>query len=243
MVVFRPARPNGRAALIAPGGGYVRVVVDKEGYELGHWLSARGWTVFVLFYRLPGDDWIAGPDVALADAQRAMRLIRARATAYAIRPNQVTALGFSAGGHVCGDLATRFDRSVYREVDAADQHSARPDLAALIYPVQSMGPPLAHPGSRTQLLGLNPTPPLERAHSTAANVTPATPPCFLVHAEDDASVPVENSLEFRDACRAAGVPVDTHLFAHGGHGFGMRGAVGKPAALWPEILQRWAESR
>ena len=242
MVVFRPARPNGAAALVMPGGSYVRIVVDREGYEIARWLADRGWTVFVLFYRLPGDGWGAGPDVALSDAQRALRLIRSRAHVYGIRADRVAALGFSAGGHVCGDLATRYAQQSYAPIDAADRVSARPDAAALIYAVQSMTPPLAHPGSRALLLGPSPTPALERAHSTAANVTSGTPPCFLVHAEDDRSVPVDNTLAFRTAAIKAGVAVETHLFATGGHGFGLRRAAGKPAALWPTLFEAWARA-
>jgi len=242
MVVFRPAVPNGGAVLVAPGGGYRWVVVDKEGYEVARWLSARGFTVFVLFYRLPGEGWAAGPDVALSDAQRAMRLIRHRARDWGVMPDRVAAMGFSAGGHLCGDLATRFDAATYRAVDAADRLSARPDLAAPIYAVQSMTPPLAHPGSRTLLLGASPTPALERAHSPAANVSARTPPCFLVHAEDDATVPAGNTLEMRAALVAAHVPVETHLFTHGGHGFGLRRAMGKPAAAWPDLFLAWARS-
>ena len=243
MVVFRPARPNGSAVLVMPGGGYVRIVVDREGYEIARRLADRGWTVFVLFYRLPGDGWAAGPDVALSDAQRAMRLIRARARLYGIKPDRVAAMGFSAGGHVCGDLATRFAQPTYTPIDTADRGSARPDVAALIYAVQSMTSPLAHPGSRAQLLGTSPTPALEHAHSTASNVTSATPPCFLVHAEDDRSVAVDNTLAFRAAAIKAGVAVETHLFATGGHGFGLRKAVGKPAALWPTLFEEWARAQ
>jgi acetyl esterase/lipase len=241
LVVFRPRTPNGSALLVAPGGGYVRVVLDKEGYEIGRWLSARGWTVFVLFYRLPGDGWAAGPDTPLQDSQRAMRLIRAGAQSYGIRPDRVAAMGFSAGGHVCGDLATRHDAQVYAPVDAADRLSARPDLAAPIYAVQSMRLPVAHAGSRTQLLGAAPTPSLEAAHTVAGNVRPTTPPCFLVHAEDDDVVSVDNSLAMRAALKQAGVSVETHLFAEGGHGFGLRGVAGKPAAAWPELFARWAQ--
>lgn len=243
MVVFRPAIPNGSALMIAPGGGYVRVVVDKEGYEMGRWLAARGWTVFVLFYRLPGEGWKDGANVALADAQRAMRLIRHRAQAYGIQPDRVGAMGFSAGGHVCGDLATRFDAKVYDPVDAADKLSARPDIAAPIYGVQSMAPEFAHPGSREVLLGKDSTPALERLHSPSNNVTKATPPCFLVHAEDDPVVPVDNSIQFRAALKAAGVKVETHLFTNGGHGFGLRFTPGKPVAAWPDLFVHWAQSQ
>ena len=243
MVVFRPAKPNGSAVLVMPGGGYVRIVVDREGYEIARRLADRGWTVFVLFYRLPGDGWAAGPDVPLSDAQRAMRLIRARAGTYGIKPDRVAAMGFSAGGHVCGDLATRFAQNTYPPVDSTDRGSARPDIAALMYAVQSMTLPLAHPGSRTLLLGPSPTPALEYAHSTASNVTSATPPCFLVHAEDDRSVVVDNTLAFRAAAIKAGVAVETHLFATGGHGFGLSKAVGKPAAFWPTLFEEWARAQ
>jgi len=240
LVVFRPRIANGAAMVIAPGGGYARMVVDKEGYEIAQWLAARGWTAFVLFYRLPGDGWRAGPDVALSDAQRAIRLVRARARDYGVDPARVGMMGFSAGGHLCGDVATRFGQRTYDPVDAADRHSARPSLAAPIYAVQSMTLPLAHAGSRELLLGKNATPELERAHSPEANVTVDTPPVFMAHAEDDTTVNPENSLRFRAALKAAKVPVETHLFTHGGHGFGLRRVAGKPAALWPELFLNWA---
>jgi acetyl esterase/lipase len=242
MVVFRPLVSNGAAVLITPGGGYKYVVVDKEGYEMGHWLAARGFTVFVLFYRLPGDGWAAGPDVSLSDAQRAVRLIRHRAGDYGVDPERVAAMGFSAGGHLCADLATRFATTTYDSVDDTDTLSARPLVAAPIYPVISMTLPNAHAGSRELLIGKDASPNLERAHSPTYNVPSNAPPCFLVHAEDDASVVVENSLEFREALRARGIPVETHLFTHGGHGFGLRYAVGKPAAAWPDLFVSWSNS-
>ncbi len=183
MVVFRPRMPNGAAVLIMPGGAYVRVVIDREGYELARWLAARGFTAYVLFYRLPGEGWRDGPNVALTDAQRAMRLIRARAQHDAIDPERVAALGFSAGGHLCADLATRFAAKTTDPVDTADQLSARPFLAAPIYPVITMRAPLAHAGSREKLIGKDASPELEAMHSPDRNVAADTPPCFLVHAE------------------------------------------------------------
>jgi acetyl esterase/lipase len=242
LVVFRPAVPNGSAVLVTPGGGYRWVVVDKEGYEIGRWLAARGWTVFVLFYRLPGEGWAAGPDVALSDAQRAMRVIRSRARDYGVMPERVAAMGFSAGGHVCADLLTRFGTATYAPVDAADRLSPRPDIAAPIYPVVSMTAPLAHAGSRGLLVGKDASPALEAAHSPDRVATSASPPTFLVHAEDDDVVPVENSLSLRAALRRAGVETETHLFAHGGHGFGLRRAMGKPASAWPELFTAWART-
>jgi len=242
LAVFRPRLPNGAAVMITPGGGYHHVVIDKEGYELGRWLSARGFAVFVLFYRLPGEGWAAGPDVALSDAQRAVRLIRARAADFGIDPERVAAMGFSAGGHLCADLATRFAAKTYDAVDAADSLSARPIVAAPIYPVMSMSAPIAHAGSRELLVGRDAGPELERAHSPQHNVPANAPPCFLAHAEDDPSVAVDNTLEFRAALKARKIPVETHLFAEGGHGFGLRKAVGKPAGAWPELFLSWAQT-
>jgi len=238
--VFPAVRPNGAAVLIMPGGGYQRVVIDREGHELAAWLAERGVTAFVLFYRLPAEGWDQGRNVPLADAQRAMRLIRGRAADYAFDPARVAALGFSAGGHLCADLATRFGRSVYSAVDTHDALSARPALAAPIYPVISMDPAIAHPGSRERLIGATAGATLEEEHSPDLQVTAATPPLFLVHAEDDAVVPVDNSLRLRSAARAASVSVDTHLFSEGGHGFGLRLARGKPVENWPELFLRWA---
>jgi acetyl esterase/lipase len=242
MAVFRPDRPNGAAVLLTPGGGYRWVVVDKEGYEMGRWLAARGFTAFVLFYRLPGEGWASGPDTPLADAQRAMRLVRARARDFSLDPERVAAMGFSAGGHVCADLAARFAARVYEPVDAADRHSAKPLCAAPIYPVVSMEPALAHPGSRQLMLGADPTPAQEAAHSPDRNVPGDAPPHFLVHAEDDDVVPVENSLRLHAALRAAKVPVELHLFANGGHGFGLRKAAGKPIEAWPDLWRAWART-
>lgn len=241
--VFRPAKPDGAAMLVIPGGGYQRVVIDKEGYEIGAWLAARGVTAFVLFYRLPADGWRDPANTPLADAQRAMRLIRAGAKTFAIDPARVGAMGFSAGGHLCADLAVRYARRVYDPVDASDRLDARPALAAPIYPVMSMDPAIAHIGSRDALIGDAPTDSFVEHHSPDRNVTRATPPTFLVHAQDDASVPVANSIAFHAALRAAGIPVEMHLFEKGGHGFGWgRRTAGLPAHLWPELFLAWART-
>jgi acetyl esterase/lipase len=242
MAVFRPDRPNGAAVMLTPGGGYHHVVVDKEGYEMARWLAARGFTAFVLFYRLPGEGWAAGPDVALADAQRSVRLIRQRARDFALDPERVGAMGFSAGGHVCADLGARFAAKTYAPVDAADRLSAKPFCAAPIYPVVSMDPRVAHAGSRSLLLGPNPSGALEAAHSPDRNVPADSPPHFLLHAEDDDVVPVENTLLLRAALKARKIPVETHLFQNGGHGFGLRKAIGKPVAAWPELWRAWAQT-
>lgn len=242
LAVFRPDRPNGASVLIMPGGGYKWVVIDKEGYEMARWLAARGFTAFVLFYRLPGEGWAAGPNVALADAQRALRLIRYRAKEYGVDPERVAAMGFSAGGHVCASLATRFGDAVYSPVDKADMLSAKPYCAAPIYPVVSMDAAIAHMGSREKLIGLAPSAADIRAHSVDQRVPADAPPHFLLHAEDDVSVPVDNSLRLHAALRAARIPVEMHLFAQGGHGFGLRKAMGKPVEAWPDLWRAWART-
>jgi acetyl esterase/lipase len=242
MVVFRPDRPNGAAVLITPGGGYRLVVVDKEGYEMARWLAARGFTAFVLFYRLSGEGWASGPDTPLADAQRAIRLIRHRARDYSIEAERVSAMGFSAGGHVCASLSTRFAADVYRPMDAADRFSAKPHSAAPIYPVISMDPAIAHLGSRQLLLGAAPTAQQDIGYSPDRAVPADAPPHFLLHAEDDDVVSVENTLRLRAALKAKQIPVETHLFAHGGHGFGLRKAIGKPVELWPDLWRAWART-
>lgn len=243
MAVFRPARPNGAAVLIMPGGGYNWVVIDKEGYEMARLLAARGVTAFVLFYRLPHEGWASGPDTPLADAQRAMRLIRHRASRYGLDRKRICTMGFSAGGHLCADLMTRFDSKVYAPVDGADRLTARPDFAAPIYPVVSMTLPTAHAGSRKNLIGENASAERERAYSPHLNVPANAPPTFLLHAEDDSSVVVENTLLLRSALLAKKVPVETHLFADGGHGFGLRLARGKTVEGWQEIFFAWARRK
>jgi acetyl esterase/lipase len=243
MTVFRPARPNGAACLIAPGGSYLRVVIDKEGFEIARRLAEAGVTSFVLRYRLPAEGWATPWDVPLQDAQRAIRLIRAGAARYGIDPARIACLGCSAGGHLAASLATSHARPVYTPVDDTDRLPARPDLSVLLYPVIDMSLPYAHPGSRTSLLGASPTPQMEAAHSPQRQVTTDTPPTFLVHAVDDTTVPVENSLNHLAALRAAKVPAEAHIFEEGGHGFGIYLARGKPAHAWPELFLAWAARR
>ncbi|MBR2173774.1 alpha/beta hydrolase [Sphingopyxis sp.] len=240
--IFRPAKPNGAAVILAPGGGYRYVVVDKEGYELARWLRERGVTVYVLFYRLPGDGWTNGADVPLADAQRAVRLVRSRAGADGIDPARVAFGGFSAGGQVATSLLTRFDAKVHDPVDAADALSARPDALAAIYPVVSMDPAIAHAVSREKLIGANPDAAREKLYSPERNVRADQPPLWLLHAEDDSVVKIENSVRLRAATRNIGAPVEAHFFERGEHGFGLMKAAGLPIAIWPELLWSWLAS-
>ena len=241
LTVFRPAKPNGAAVILMPGGGYERVVTDKEGFETARWLADRGYTCFVLLYRLPGDHWGAGPDAPLQDAQRAVRLARSRAGAMKFDPARVAIMGFSAGGHLAASLTTRFEAKVYDRIDAADDLSARPDLSGLMYPVISMADGPVHAGSRKQLLGPSPTPEQIALYSPNQGVTGREPPVFLLHAADDKTVPVVNSLMMFTALKAKAIPTELHVFEEGGHGFGLRSIAGKPVAAWPELFETFAK--
>ena len=239
LTVLRPARPNGASLLLIPGGGYKWAVIDKEGLDCARVFAAAGITCFVLRYRLPGDGWTAGPDAPLQDAQRALRLVRSRATADGLDPTRVAVLGASAGGHLAGLLTARPD-ATYAPVDAADAVPFRPDLSILMYPVATMADPFVHAGSRAELLGPAPTAATIDAYSLERIDWTGAPPTFLLHALDDGAVPVENSLALLSALRAHSVPAEAHLFEEGGHGFGIRLIAGRPAAVWPELVLAWA---
>jgi acetyl esterase/lipase len=240
-LTFFPApHPNGASVLIIPGGGYQRVVVGKEGFEIAKRLTSHGIGAFVLLYRLPADGWSAGPDAPLQDAQRAMRLIRSRAQMLRLDPTRVAVMGFSAGGHLAARLATRFDLETYSSIDAADSLSPRPDLAALGYPVISFVEGVAHIGSRTQMLGPNPKAEQIQAYSAEIDVPDRTPPCFLVCAADDNVVPVENSILMFQSLRRVKVPAALHVFDRGGHGFGVQPGQDPSASSWPELFLEWS---
>jgi len=234
LTVVRPTRPNGASLLLIPGGGYRWAVVDKEGLDVARVFAAVGVTCYVLRYRLPGDGWAAGPDAPLQDAQRALRLVRARAAAEGLDPARVAVLGASAGGHLAGLLAARTD-ATYAAVDAADVLPHRPDLTVLLYPVVTLADPFAHAGSRTELLGPSPTDEAIAAWSLERMDWRGAAPTMLIHALDDAPVPPENSLKLLEALRAADAPVEAHLFGEGGHGFGVRLIAGRPAESWPQL--------
>ncbi|MDG2523985.1 alpha/beta hydrolase [Stenotrophomonas sp. HITSZ_GD] len=244
LVVQRPAHPNGAALLVIPGGGYARIVLDKEGTALAPAFAGRGGiTLFVLRYRLPGEGHADGADAPLADAQRALRVIRAQARQWGLDPHRIGVMGFSAGGHLAASLATRYGDALHAPVDAIDRASARPDFQLLVYPVIDMAGPDAHAGSRRQLLGDAPAPERAMAYSPQRHVDARTPPAFLVHAQDDDVVPVQNSLSMYDALRAADVPVEMHLFPRGGHGFGVRGTNGLTAEAWPTLALAWIDTQ
>ena len=242
ITVYAPAHPNGVALLVTPGGSYQRVVLDKEGSDLAAPFNAKGYTLFVMTYRMPADGHAEGANAPLADAQRALRTVRANAAKWHINPQKIGVMGFSAGGHVAASLETRYDEAVYSPLDDVDKQSARPDFVVLGYPVISMDKAIAHPGSSTALIGDTPSAEQIKHYSPELNVTAQTPPTFLMHAVDDPSVPVDNSLVMFNALRAHNVPTELHLFAEGKHGFGIRGTKGLPAAAWPELAMNWVAS-
>ncbi|MNU81411.1 Acetylxylan esterase precursor [compost metagenome] len=239
MTVMRPEKPNGSAMLLIPGGGYRWAVLDKEGFDVARVFAASGTTCFVLRYRLPADGWAAGADAPLQDAQRAIRLIRSRAAEFGVRPDRIAVLGASAGGHLAGLASARTD-AAYAPTDEADTASLRPDLTVLMYPVTTMADPHVHAGSRTHLLGEAPSEARIAAYSLERMNWAGAAPVFLLHAMDDASVPVENSLMLLAMLKAASVKSEAHLFQEGGHGFGIRLIQGRPAAVWPELARAWA---
>lgn len=227
--VYRSPRPDGRALLSIPGGGYRFISVENEGINVAKTMNPLGVTVFVLAYRLPGEGWLEPEDVPLQDAQRAMRLIRSRAGDYGIDAAKIGTVGFSAGGLLAASLATAYMDPVYERVDAADDLDARPAFAGLVYPVIS--------GDRMRV----------GTHAAARfdadrRVRGDTPPIFIAHALDDPLVPFDEPMAMLTACRAAKVPVEAHFFEQGGHGFGPAYLPPElPGSHWPALFDAWTK--
>ncbi|HCT8407278.1 TPA: alpha/beta hydrolase, partial [Klebsiella variicola] len=234
LTVWQPARATGHGVLVAAGGGYQRIEMGSEAWPAAHWLTAHGYTAYVLSYRLPGEGWQAGALAPLQDAQRALRLIRAR-------ESQVSVLGFSAGGHLLGMAACRPAFASYPPEDALDHQPATADGAALIYPVITLLPPWSHTATHRLLVGPQASEAADRAWSVQTWVTTATPPCFLVQAQDDPISNPHNTLLMADACRQHQVPVQLFRYTRGGHGFGM-GRPGTPTTAWPTAYAAWLKA-
>lgn len=242
LLVVRAPKPNGAALIVAAGGGYRRIDIGNEGLPVARWLAGAGVTAFVLVYRLPGEGWAAGPEAPFQDVQRAMRLVRAGAAGYAIDPERLGVLGFSAGGHLMGEAAMRASAETYPAIDAADALSARPELAGLIYPVITLRVPFDRTSTRRVLVGDAPSPSQAAAYSIDTYVRERAPPTFLAQAADDPITVVDNSLLMYGALRNALVPTELHLFERGGHGFGL-GVPGSPAAAWSGLFLTWMRRR
>ncbi|WP_334270090.1 alpha/beta hydrolase [Edaphobacter sp. HDX4] len=241
LTVYLPITPNPTKTgiVVAPGGGYQHLSMEKEGSAIAHWLNDRGVAAFVLRYRL-------GPryhhPVELGDAQRAIRLVRAHAAEYGISEDHIGMWGFSAGGHLTATAGTHFDAGDSGATDPIQQKSSRPDFLILSYPVITMFDPSVHQGSKRNLLGDNPDPGLVSSMSDETQVTPQTPPTFLFATTDDKTVPVANSVMFYEALVRAGVPVEMHMFQHGAHGAGLAPA-NPQLSVWPDLLIKWMRER
>jgi acetyl esterase/lipase len=236
-VYLPPAdKATGAAVVVCPGGGYGGLA-DHEGHPIAEWLNSVGVAGIVLKYRVAPYKH----PVPLQDAQHAVRTVRARAADWKLDPGRVGILGFSAGGHLASSAATHFDDGKADAEDPADKPSCRPDLAILIYPVITMSDPYTHKGSRNNLLGGSPPAELVDLMSNEKQVTPKTPPCFIVFGSNDRVVPVENGLMFAEALSKAKVPFDLHVYEDGPHGFGLRGKG--PIGQWPETCAAWFERR
>jgi acetyl esterase/lipase len=232
MTVYSPQGKNtGVAMVVFPGGGYSVLAIDLEGTEVCDWLTSRGMTCVLLKYRVPdsGPAWHDDchcnihpkAPTALEDAQRTVGLVRFHAAEWHVDPHKIGVIGFSAGGHLVADISTHFARRAYKRVDAADGVSCRPDFAVAIYPGHMTE-------NTTKEFELNPTIP----------VTAKTPPTFLLQAEDDNVDGVKQSLTYYIALKKAGVPVEMHLYAQGGHAFGLR-RTKFPITAWPELVDTW----
>jgi acetyl esterase/lipase len=238
--LFRPQRSNGRAVLVIPGGAYTFVSIRNEGTDVARVFTERGYTVFVLTYRLPGEGWARPCDVPLCDAQRAMRVIRSRAGIDGFDPESTGVVGFSAGGHLAASLLTDHAQVLQPPVDSLDTLSARPRCGILIYPVIAVDGPLSHALSAQRLLGAAPDAQAIARRSPADHVDGTTPPVFMAHALDDPAVPWQNTMKFAEALGRQGKFPEMHLFGEGGHGFGIGPANGT-AGQWPKLAMQWEE--
>lgn len=226
--VFRPEKPDGRALLALPGGGYRFLSIENEGLNVASTFTPMGVTVFVLAYRLPGEGWAEPQDVPLQDGQRAMRLIRRDAARFGIDPAKLGVIGFSAGGLLAASLATAWNDPVYARIDAADDLDARPAFAGLAYPVTS-----------GDLMRVG-TGPAGRFDPKRRLGRQNTPPLFIVHALDDDVVPFSEPMGMLTAAREARVPVEAHFLQQGGHGFGPKYlSPDLPGSRWPELFDLW----
>jgi acetyl esterase/lipase len=220
LTVYKPTAKNtGAAIVVFPGGSYRILAIDLEGTEVCDWVNSVGITCILLKYRVPDSGPFPKSSAALQDAQRALGIVRSHAIEWHIDPQRIGVLGFSAGAHLSAALSTHFDQRLYDPIDAADQLSCRPDFAVIVYPGYLA---IAEQGF---------------AANAEINVTEKTPPTFIVQAEDD-SVHVENSTVYFLALKNAKVPAEMHLYAQGGHGYGLRHTA-LPVTWWPRLVEVW----
>ncbi len=234
--IYMPQKPNRTAVLVIPGGGYSHLSMHKEGKKIAEWLNSMDIAAFVLKYRLPNDLIMEEKNIGpLQDAQESIKIIRRNATKWNIDPTKIGVIGFSAGGHLAATLSTQYDLKTYSNTDSL---SSRPDFSILIYPVISMKENITHKGSQINLLGENPSEQLINKFSNELVTTNKTPPTYIVHATDDHSVVVENSINYYLALKNNGVSVEMHLYEKGGHGFGL----GKETEFWSLDCIKWLKN-
>ncbi len=248
MTVYSPTGKNtGTAVIVFPGGGYQILAIDLEGTEVCEWLTSKGITCVLLKYRVTyvGPYPKSGPypesPMALEDAQRTVGLVRFHAAEWHIDPHKIGVLGFSAGGHMVAAMSTHFGHRLYPAVDAADKESCRPDFAVAIYPGHlslSAAEWDAHQGARKFVLRHPANADKDLALNPDLHVTSQTPPTFLLQAEDDHVDNIYDSLAYYVALNKAGVPVEMHLYAQGGHAFGLR-RTKSPITGWPQLVETW----
>ncbi len=239
VTVFKPAKQdaNKTALIVCPGGGYARVAAGHEGTEVAEAFNKIGVTVFVVKYRMPFDSCMTNKEIVpLQDLQQTIKLVRDRAAIFDINPSLLGVLGFSAGGHLVSTGITKFTTSY---IENASNTSLRPDFAILVYPVISMDSTICHKGSRDNLLGKKTSAAKLDLFSSELQVTGQTPPTFLVHASDDKSVPVENSIRFYQALIKNKVNAEMHIYQNGGHGFGLQNATTSDS--WFERATAWMQ--
>jgi acetyl esterase/lipase len=228
-------KTNGTAVIICPGGAYGRLSVDNEGSDIAQWLSQNGITGIILKYRLPNDTIMQNKSIGpLQDLQEAVRIVRRHALEWKINPVKIGVAGFSAGGHLASTLCTRFNVKIYD----SDSTSARPDFAILGYPVITMNELNTHPASRKNLLGNSPDSNLVEYFSNELHILKNTPPTFIFQAENDKTVPVQNSIDYYTALKNKGVVAELHVYPKGGHGFGLA-KNGGTESFWPESCIKW----
>lgn len=231
-------KATGAAVVIFPGGGYGHLAMDHEGHQIAEWLNSIGVAGFIVKYRHRNSGAGYGHPAPIQDAQRAIRMVRSRAKQWGIDPGRIGIIGFSAGGHLASTAGTHFNTRYSKPIDEIDRCSARPDFMILMYPVISFTELYTHKGSMINLLGKNPDKDLMESFSNEKQVTPETPPTFLVHADDDKVVPPENSVAFYLALRKAKIPAEMHIYEKGGHGFGP--GVGKGScSSWMARCADW----
>ena len=240
MRVYRPETPNGRAALVAGGGGYFRIQLWKESSPIARWMQQRGYTVFELIYRLPNDGWEAS--APFADAQRAMKIIRTRAAEFQVDPERIGIMGFSAGGHLAGFTALQPDRELYAGADQYERVSARPDFSVLLFPVVSLRKPFDTTRTRREIVGEKPSRAAEDAWSLDTYAAKDAPPTIIFSAADDPITPPAHGITLFQTLVEKGAPVELHIFEEGGHGWGL-GKQGEILNLWPEIFENWVTKR